>query len=51
MPSERLLANRLDLLGLATAALAEDEPVVLIIEHAIAPRAPVATDSLVERVA
>ena len=39
LPSERLLSTRLDLLGLATAALAEDEPVVLIIGHAVAARA------------
>lgn len=39
LPSERLLSTRLDLLGLATTALADDEPVVLIIGHAVAARA------------
>ena len=38
LQSERLLSTRLDLLGLATAALAEDEPVVLIIGYAVAAR-------------
>lgn len=38
LPTERLLSTRLDLLGLATAALAEDGPVVLIIGHAVAAR-------------
>ena len=36
LPGERLLSTRLDLLGLATASLAADEPVVLIIGHAVA---------------
>jgi len=40
-----------DLLGLATAALAEDEPGVLIIGHAAASRAPVAAKTLLERAA
>lgn len=35
LPTERLLTTRLDLLGLSTASLAKDEPVVLVIGHAV----------------
>jgi uroporphyrin-III C-methyltransferase len=36
LPSERLLRTRLDLLGLTTASLSDDDPVVLIIGQAVA---------------
>ncbi len=35
LPHERLLSTRLDLLPLTTAALADDDPAVLIIGHAV----------------
>lgn len=39
------------MIGLATAAPAEDEPVVPIIENPVASRAPVAAEVMLDRAA